>query len=60
MGSPEKLNLDRSSGDDSMEDDVSETKQIDSKFSSQDIGDINEKMQSLLNDGQYKPQRIIF
>lgn len=42
VGSPEKLNLDRSSGDDSMEEDVSETKQI---FSSQDIGDINEKMQ---------------
>ncbi|XP_057428726.1 uncharacterized protein LOC130722115 [Lotus japonicus] len=31
-GYPEKLNLDRSSGDDSMEEDVPETKQFDSKF----------------------------
>ncbi|GKB59771.1 hypothetical protein Tco_0915957 [Tanacetum coccineum] len=33
VGSPKKLNLDPSSGDDSMEEDVLETKQIDSKFS---------------------------
>lgn len=32
VGYPEKLNLDRSSGDDSMEEDLPETKQIDSKF----------------------------
>lgn len=34
MGSSEKLNLDRSSGDDSMEEDVQESKQIDSKLTS--------------------------
>ncbi|GJS33688.1 apoptotic chromatin condensation inducer in the nucleus-like protein isoform X1 [Tanacetum coccineum] len=45
MGSPKKLNLDPSSGDDSMEEDVLETKQIDSECSSQHIGDINEKTQ---------------
>lgn len=32
VGYPEKLNLDRSSGDDSMEEDLPETKQYDSKF----------------------------
>nr|GEV08135.1 hypothetical protein [Tanacetum cinerariifolium] len=41
----EKLNLDPSSGDDSIEEDVLETKQIDSKFTSQHIGDVNEKTQ---------------
>nr|GEW13498.1 Ty3/gypsy retrotransposon protein [Tanacetum cinerariifolium] len=40
-----KLNLDPSSGDDSMEEDVLETKQIDLKFGSQHIGDVNEKTQ---------------
>ncbi|XP_024978604.1 apoptotic chromatin condensation inducer in the nucleus-like isoform X2 [Cynara cardunculus var. scolymus] len=43
VGSPEKLNLDRSSGDDSMEEDALESKQIDSKFNSQDLGDISKK-----------------
>ncbi|KAE9608032.1 putative transcription regulator SAP family [Lupinus albus] len=32
VGYPEKLNLDRSSGDDSMEEDLPESKQFDSKF----------------------------
>ncbi|KAL9249278.1 Apoptotic chromatin condensation inducer in the nucleus-like protein [Drosera capensis] len=32
LGSPEKLNLDRSSGDDSMEEDASESKQLDSTY----------------------------
>ncbi|GJS44919.1 apoptotic chromatin condensation inducer in the nucleus-like protein isoform X1 [Tanacetum coccineum] len=45
VGSPDKLNLDPTSGDDSMEEDVLETKQIDSNFTSQHIGDINEKTQ---------------
>ncbi|GAB2254042.1 hypothetical protein Droror1_Dr00021851 [Drosera rotundifolia] len=34
LGSPEKLNLDRSSGDDSMEEDASESKQLDSTYES--------------------------
>nr|GEY49565.1 putative RNA-directed DNA polymerase [Tanacetum cinerariifolium] len=38
-----KLNLDPSSGDDSLEEDVLETKKIDLKLSSQHIGDVNEK-----------------
>ncbi|MED6158257.1 hypothetical protein PIB30_031096 [Stylosanthes scabra] len=37
VGYPEKLNLDRSSGDDSMEEDLPENKQVDSKF------DVDEK-----------------
>nr|GEW61577.1 hypothetical protein [Tanacetum cinerariifolium] len=40
-----KLNLDPSSSDDSIEEDVLKTKQIDSKFSSQHIRDVNEKTQ---------------
>nr|GEZ08545.1 hypothetical protein [Tanacetum cinerariifolium] len=44
-GSLEKINLDPSFGDDSMEEDVLETKQIDSKFSSQHVGYVNEKTQ---------------
>ncbi|XP_062098573.1 uncharacterized protein LOC133804418 [Humulus lupulus] len=43
VGYSEKLNLDRSSGDDSMEEDVLESKQIDSKYSSDDVGDKSEK-----------------
>ncbi|KAJ8769569.1 hypothetical protein K2173_005172 [Erythroxylum novogranatense] len=39
----EKLNLDRSSGDDSMEDDVLESKQIDSKYNPDEVGDKTEK-----------------
>ncbi|KAL9253134.1 Apoptotic chromatin condensation inducer in the nucleus-like protein [Drosera capensis] len=34
LGSPEKLNLDRRSGDDSMEEDASESKQLDSTYES--------------------------
>ncbi|XP_042501064.1 apoptotic chromatin condensation inducer in the nucleus-like isoform X2 [Macadamia integrifolia] len=41
-GSPEKLNLDRSSGDDSMEEDVLESKQIDSNHNSDEVRDRNE------------------
>ncbi|KAL5209571.1 hypothetical protein ABZP36_005194 [Zizania latifolia] len=37
-GSPEKLNLDRSSGDESMDEDVAEVKQVDSSTKSDDIG----------------------
>ncbi|KAL9462053.1 hypothetical protein AB3S75_000116 [Citrus x aurantiifolia] len=43
MGYSEKLNLDRSSGDDSMEDDVLESKQIDSKDSSHEVRNRTEK-----------------
>ncbi|KAF5769411.1 putative transcription regulator SAP family [Helianthus annuus] len=45
VGSPEKLNLDRSSGDDSMEEDGLDSKQIDSKFSSDEVGNKNEKVE---------------
>ncbi|KAJ4952561.1 hypothetical protein NE237_029393 [Protea cynaroides] len=41
-GSSEKLNLDRSSGDDSMEEDVLESKQIDSNRDSDEARDRNE------------------
>lgn len=43
VGYSEKLNLDRSSGDDSMEEDVLESKQVDSKYSSYEVGDKSEK-----------------
>ncbi|KAJ6916899.1 apoptotic chromatin condensation inducer in the nucleus-like [Populus alba x Populus x berolinensis] len=43
VGYSEKLNLDRSSGDDSMEEDVLESKQIDSKYNSDEVGDGSEK-----------------
>ncbi|XP_021833832.1 apoptotic chromatin condensation inducer in the nucleus [Prunus avium] len=43
LGYSEILNLERSSGDDSMEEDVLDSKQIDSKYSSDDVGDIGEK-----------------
>ncbi|KAK6258929.1 hypothetical protein SCA6_013403 [Theobroma cacao] len=39
MGYSEKLNLDRSSGDDSMEEDVLDSKQIDSKCSTEEMGE---------------------
>ncbi|KAM0038823.1 putative transcription regulator SAP family [Helianthus debilis subsp. tardiflorus] len=45
VGSPEKLNLDRSSGDDSMEEDGLDSKQIDSKFSSDEVGNKYEKVE---------------
>ncbi|KAI3794518.1 hypothetical protein L1987_37150 [Smallanthus sonchifolius] len=45
VGSSEKLNLDRSSGDDSMEEDVLESKQVDSKFSSDEVGNKTEKFE---------------
>lgn len=41
-GSPEKLNLDRSSGDESMEEDVAEIKQVESNMKSDDLGGNNE------------------
>lgn len=44
VGYSEKLNLDRSSGDDSMEEDVLEIKQIDSRYNSDDVGDRIEKI----------------
>uniref|UniRef100_A0A2P2MTG2 SAP domain-containing protein n=1 Tax=Rhizophora mucronata TaxID=61149 RepID=A0A2P2MTG2_RHIMU len=43
MGYSEKLNLDRSSGDDSMEYDVLESKQVDSKYDADEVGDRTEK-----------------
>ncbi|GMI67892.1 hypothetical protein HRI_000458500 [Hibiscus trionum] len=43
MAYSEKLNLDRSSGDDSMEEDVLESKQIDSKCSADEMGEKSEK-----------------
>ncbi|KAK8577983.1 hypothetical protein V6N13_076657 [Hibiscus sabdariffa] len=43
MAYSEKLNLDRSSGDDSMEEDVLESKQIDSKCSTDEMGIKSEK-----------------
>ncbi|KAI4345207.1 hypothetical protein L6164_012350 [Bauhinia variegata] len=39
VGYPEKLNLDRSSGDDSMEEDLLESKQFDSKFNVDELRD---------------------
>ncbi|KAJ6305428.1 hypothetical protein OIU78_020883 [Salix suchowensis] len=39
LGYLEKLNLDRSSGDDSMEEDVLASKQIDSKYNTDEVGD---------------------
>ncbi|KAF9611530.1 hypothetical protein IFM89_032930 [Coptis chinensis] len=41
-GSSEKLNLDRSSGDDSMEEDVLESKQVESNHISAEVGDKSE------------------
>uniref|UniRef100_A0A804R6I9 SAP domain-containing protein n=1 Tax=Zea mays TaxID=4577 RepID=A0A804R6I9_MAIZE len=41
-GSPEKLNLDRSSGDESMEEDVVEIKQDEANMKSDDLGQKNE------------------
>ncbi|KAK2384685.1 apoptotic chromatin condensation inducer in the nucleus [Trifolium repens] len=38
VGYPEKLNLDSSSGDDSMEEDLPESKQFDSKFNVDELG----------------------
>ncbi|XP_059624327.1 uncharacterized protein LOC132267243 [Cornus florida] len=43
VGSSEKLNLDRSSGEDSMEEDALESKQIDSKYNTDEVGDRSEK-----------------
>ncbi|KAJ6413562.1 hypothetical protein OIU84_006370, partial [Salix udensis] len=39
VGYSEKLNLDRSSGDDSMEEDVLASKQMDSKYNTDEVGD---------------------
>lgn len=49
----EKLNLDRSSGEDSMEEDLLESKQIDSEFIPDEAGDKNEQpaMNILKEDG---------
>ncbi|KAK9062242.1 hypothetical protein SSX86_019428 [Deinandra increscens subsp. villosa] len=46
VGSSEKLNLDRSSGDDSMEEDALESKQIDLKFSSDEVVNKSEKIEA--------------
>ncbi|KAL6225253.1 hypothetical protein ACLB2K_004104 [Fragaria x ananassa] len=43
VGYSEKLNLERSSGDDSMDEDVMDNKQFDSKYSSDYVGDKVEK-----------------
>ncbi|XP_057415488.1 uncharacterized protein LOC130710293 [Lotus japonicus] len=42
---PEKLNLDRSSGDDSMEEDLPESKQYDSKFNVDELRDKGESVE---------------
>ncbi|TKY60324.1 Apoptotic chromatin condensation inducer [Spatholobus suberectus] len=42
VGYPEKLNLDRSSGDDSMEEDLPQSKQFDSKFNVNELRDKGE------------------
>ncbi|KAL1364848.1 hypothetical protein HN51_013000 [Arachis hypogaea] len=42
VGYPEKLNFDRSSGDDSMEEDLPEIKQVDSKFDDDELKDKGE------------------
>ncbi|KAJ8635492.1 hypothetical protein MRB53_009759 [Persea americana] len=44
-GSPEKLNLDPSKGDDSLEEDVLDSKQIDSNHNSDEVIDRNELME---------------
>ncbi|KAL8160416.1 hypothetical protein V2J09_001953 [Rumex salicifolius] len=44
VGSPEKLNLDRSSCDDSMEEDTLENKQVDSTYISDEAGGSDEKI----------------
>jgi apoptotic chromatin condensation inducer in the nucleus len=43
LGYSEQLNLDRSSGDDSMEEDVLESKQIDSKYNFEEVENRSEK-----------------
>jgi apoptotic chromatin condensation inducer in the nucleus len=48
VGYSEKLNLDRSSGDDSMEEDVLESKQIDSKYNSEEVENKSEKIEVLV------------
>ena len=51
-GIQKKLNLDRSSGNDSMEEDVLESKQVESKYRSDDLGDGGEKIEvSDVNEG---------
>ncbi|KAJ9541168.1 hypothetical protein OSB04_027674 [Centaurea solstitialis] len=45
VGSSEKLNLDRSSGDDSMDEDALESKQVDSRFTSDKVEDTSEKIE---------------
>ncbi|KAK9678649.1 hypothetical protein RND81_11G225300 [Saponaria officinalis] len=52
LGSPEKLNLDRSSGDDFMEEDAFEGKQIDSKYNSEDVGEKAEKIEVTTNKAE--------
>lgn len=45
LGSSEKLNLDRSSGDDSMEEDALESKHIDSNYNSEEVVEKTEKLE---------------
>ncbi|MED6181427.1 hypothetical protein PIB30_019327 [Stylosanthes scabra] len=45
VGYPEKLNLDRSSGDDSMEEDLPEIKQLDSNFNDDELRDKGEHVE---------------
>ncbi|XP_021714127.1 actin cytoskeleton-regulatory complex protein PAN1-like [Chenopodium quinoa] len=45
LGSSEKLNLDRSSGDDSMEEDALESKHIDSNYKFEEVVEKNEKIE---------------
>ncbi|GKV12152.1 hypothetical protein SLEP1_g23338 [Rubroshorea leprosula] len=62
----EKLNLDRSSGDDSMEEDVLETKQVDSKCNTDEVGNKIDKnvgeegCVDVVGDGLSAEKREIF
>jgi apoptotic chromatin condensation inducer in the nucleus len=54
VGYPEKVNLDRSSGDDSMEEDLPEIRQYDSKFNDE-LSDKVENNEVLMGKEQSKP-----
>ncbi|MBA0772281.1 hypothetical protein Gotri_007690 [Gossypium trilobum] len=64
MGYSGKLNLDRSSGDESMEEDKLETKQIDPKCTSDEIGENSveneEGMPVVLGDGSSTDRKDVF
>lgn len=62
VGSPEKLNLDRSSGDESMEEDVAEIKQVESNMKSEDLGGKNDSedvKEVILPDSVAEPSKEV-